>query len=103
MDYVHSSGPSTQGSFDERPRRKRRGILKTRFDFTPQAAGNQTRKRLKLGIVALASVGVLLALDYFPRFFPARCHNFLGAFPLAMIAFAYIVYQCALTGREGIR
>jgi hypothetical protein len=30
----------------ERPRRKRRGILKTRFDFTPQAAGNQTRKRL---------------------------------------------------------
>jgi ATP-dependent exoDNAse (exonuclease V) alpha subunit len=31
---------------NERPRRKRRGILKTRFDFTPQAAGNQTRKRL---------------------------------------------------------
>jgi multisubunit Na+/H+ antiporter MnhG subunit len=50
---------------------------------------------LKLGIVTLASVGVQLALDYFPRLFPARCHNYLGAFPLAMIAFAYIVYQCA--------
>jgi hypothetical protein len=48
-----------------------------------------------LGVVALASVSVLLAWDYFPQFFPARSHDFLGAFPLAMIAFAYIVYQCA--------
>jgi uncharacterized membrane protein len=48
-----------------------------------------------LGVVALASVGVLLAWDYFPHLFPARSHDFLGAFPLAMIAFAYIVYQCA--------
>jgi hypothetical protein len=48
-----------------------------------------------IGIVALASVGVLLAWDSFPRLFPARSHDFLGAFPLAMIAFAYIVYQCA--------
>ena len=48
-----------------------------------------------LGVVALASVGVLLAWDYFPHLFPARSHDFLGAFPLAMIAFAYIVYQGA--------
>ena len=48
-----------------------------------------------LGVVTLASVGVLLASDAFPRLFPARSHNFLGAFPLAMIAFAYIFYQSA--------
>jgi len=49
---------------------------------------------LILGVVTLASVAVLLAWDAFPRLFPARAHNYLGAFPLAMIAFAYIVYQC---------
>jgi O-antigen ligase len=48
-----------------------------------------------LGVVALVSIGVLLAWDAFPRLFPARSHDFLGAFPLAIIAFAYIVYQCA--------
>lgn len=48
-----------------------------------------------LGVVALASVGVLLAWDAFPRLFPAKSHDFLGAFPLAMIAFAYIAYQGA--------
>jgi hypothetical protein len=48
-----------------------------------------------LGLVMLASVGVLLAWDAFPRLFPPKSHNFLGAFPLAMIAFVYIVYQCA--------
>ena len=48
-----------------------------------------------LGVVALAGVGVLLARDAFPRLFPARSHDLLGAFPLAMIAFAYIVYQSA--------
>jgi uncharacterized membrane protein len=48
-----------------------------------------------LGAVTLASVAVLLASDAFPRLFPARSHNYLGAFPLAMIAFAYIVYQSA--------
>jgi peptidoglycan/LPS O-acetylase OafA/YrhL len=47
-----------------------------------------------LGVVALASVGVLLAWDYYPHLFPTRSHDFLGAFPLAMIASAYIVYQC---------
>jgi hypothetical protein len=48
-----------------------------------------------LGVITLAGVGVLLAWDAFPRLFPARAHDFLGAFPLAMIAFAYLVYQSA--------
>jgi len=47
------------------------------------------------GVVTLASIAMLLAWDAFPRLFPARSHDFLGAFPLAMIAFAYIVYQCS--------
>jgi multisubunit Na+/H+ antiporter MnhG subunit len=48
-----------------------------------------------LGLVTLASVGVLFAWDAYPRLFPARAHDVLGAFPLAMIAFAYLVYQSA--------
>jgi hypothetical protein len=48
-----------------------------------------------LGVVTLASVGVLFARDAFPRLFPAKAHDFLAAFPLAMIAFAYLVYQTA--------
>jgi hypothetical protein len=63
--YLHSPGPSPQDTFG---------------DF---------------GVVALAGVGVLLAWDCFPHFVPARSHDFLGAFTLAMIALAYLVYQCA--------
>jgi hypothetical protein len=48
-----------------------------------------------LGVITMASVGVLLAWDAVPGVFPARAHNFLGAFPLAMIAIAYLVYQAA--------
>lgn len=48
-----------------------------------------------LGAITLASVGVLFAWDIFPRIFPANAHNILGAFPLAMIAIAYLVYQSA--------
>jgi uncharacterized membrane protein len=40
-------------------------------------------------------VGVLLIWDAFPQLFPARAHEILASFPLAMIALAYIVYQCA--------
>ena len=50
---------------------------------------------LMLGVITLASVVVLFVWDAFPRLFPAKAHNFLGAFPLAMIAFAYLVYQTA--------
>jgi hypothetical protein len=46
-----------------------------------------------LGIVTLASVVVLFAFDIAPGRFPARAHDWLGAFPLAMIAVAYLVYQ----------
>jgi hypothetical protein len=48
-----------------------------------------------LGIITLVSVGMLLALDVHPALFPASAHVFLGAFPLAMIAFAYLLYQTA--------
>ena len=48
-----------------------------------------------LGIVTLASVGVLFVWDTFPGLFPARSHNFLAAFSLAMIAVAYLAYQIA--------
>jgi hypothetical protein len=48
-----------------------------------------------LGLLALAVVGALFLWDAFPEHFPARSHDFLGAFPLAAIAFAYLVYQSA--------
>jgi peptidoglycan/LPS O-acetylase OafA/YrhL len=50
---------------------------------------------LVLGLVTLISVGVLLAWDVNPKFFPARAHDFLAAFPLAMIAITYLLYQSA--------
>jgi hypothetical protein len=48
-----------------------------------------------LGVVTLAGVGVLLAWDVLPGLFPANAHNLLAAFPLVMIACAYLVYQVA--------
>lgn len=45
------------------------------------------------GVVTLASVLVLFVWDAFPRLFPARAHDVLGALPLALIAFAYLAYQ----------
>lgn len=48
-----------------------------------------------LGVITLASVVVLFAWDAFPRLFPAKAHNLLAAFPLTMIALAYLVYQTA--------
>ena len=50
---------------------------------------------LILGVVTLIGVGVLLAWDVNPKFFPPRAHDFLGAFPLVMIAIAYLLYQSA--------
>ncbi|MGP0016964.1 MAG: hypothetical protein ACLPHP_00230 [Candidatus Sulfotelmatobacter sp.] len=46
-----------------------------------------------LCIVTLVSVGVLLVWDLLPGMFPARAHDFLAAFPLAMIACACLVYE----------
>ena len=48
-----------------------------------------------LGVITLIGVAVLLVWDAYPALFPAHAHDLLGAFPLAMIAFAYIVYQSA--------
>lgn len=48
-----------------------------------------------LGVLTLASVGVLLAWDGAPRMFSARAHDYLGAIPLALIAVAYLAYQVA--------
>jgi hypothetical protein len=45
--------------------------------------------------LALASVVVLFVWNAVPQFFPARTHDFVGAFSLAMIAVAYLVYQFA--------
>src|SRR5271165_3196885 len=48
-----------------------------------------------LGAVTLAGVALLLVWDVAPQLFPPRSHDFIAAFPLAMIAFAYLVYQLA--------
>jgi uncharacterized membrane protein len=48
-----------------------------------------------LATVTLVSVGVLLVWDASPRLFPAGAHDVLAAFPLAMIALAYLLYQTA--------
>lgn len=48
-----------------------------------------------LGVVTLASVGVLFAWDALPGLFPPGSHDVLAAFPLAMIALAYFLYQAA--------
>lgn len=46
-----------------------------------------------LGVVTLAGVGVLLLWDILPRLFPAGAHDFLAAFPLALIACACLVFH----------
>ena len=50
---------------------------------------------LVFGAVTLVFVVVLLAWDVRPQSFPARAHDILAAIPLALIAFAYLVYQSA--------
>jgi hypothetical protein len=46
-----------------------------------------------IGLLTLASVGVLLTWDAFPALFPAQAHDVLGALPLVAIAIAYLVQQ----------
>jgi hypothetical protein len=36
---------------------------------------------------------MLFVWDVYPTLFAASAHDYLGAFPLAMIAFAYLLYQ----------
>ena len=56
---------------------------------------SRTRRGLPvaLGAVTLAGVAALLVWDACPGWFPAGAHDALGAFPLAMIAVAYLAYQ----------
>lgn len=46
-----------------------------------------------LAVLALAGVAALALWDFFPAPFPPRAHDFLGAFPLALIALAYLAHQ----------
>ena len=46
-----------------------------------------------LGVITLGSVLLLLIWDAFPKGFPVRAHNALGALPPALIAVAYLIYQ----------
>jgi hypothetical protein len=48
-----------------------------------------------VGVITLVAIAVLLTWDALPRYFPARAHDYLAAFPLATIALAYLVYQTA--------
>jgi peptidoglycan/LPS O-acetylase OafA/YrhL len=48
---------------------------------------------LILGMITLASVVVLLVWDAQPALFSARAHDVLAAFPLGLIAVAYLAYQ----------
>jgi hypothetical protein len=48
-----------------------------------------------LGLVTLVGVGALLTWDVIPTIFPAKAHNLLAAFPLGIIAIAYLLYQRA--------
>ena len=48
-----------------------------------------------LGVLTLATVGLLLLWDIAPGLFPLRAHDILGAVPLALIAIAYLAYQVA--------
>ena len=53
-----------------------------------------------LGVIALASVGALAAWNFFPALFPPHAHELLGAFPLGVIAFAYLAHQVVVRRSE---
>jgi hypothetical protein len=57
------------------------------------STGLQRAVPLTLGVVTLAGVGVLLLWDIVPKHFPAGSHDFLAAFPLAMIACVWLVHE----------
>jgi len=54
-----------------------------------------------LGILTLAAVVLLFVQDAEPQLFPGRSHEFLAAFSLAMISFAYLIFQ--LLRRSGLK
>jgi len=60
--------------------------------FFPVVQYKKSRKVFVVfGLVALAASVALLLWDAFPGLFPARAHDFLGAFPLAIIALVYLI------------
>jgi multisubunit Na+/H+ antiporter MnhB subunit len=61
--------------------------MSTRLKQAPRALS------VALVVATVASILVLFAWDRFPQSFPARSHDVLAAFPLALIAVAYLVYQ----------
>lgn len=56
---------------------------------------SRTRKLvpLILGVVTLGGVAALLVWDAMPAKFPARSHDYLAAFSLAVIALAFLVFR----------
>jgi len=61
--------------------------MKTHLDRAHRAAP------VFLGVLTLGAVMALFVWDARPELFPAGAHDFLGAFPLALIALAYLLYQ----------
>jgi hypothetical protein len=62
-------------------------VMRTRVDRPRRAIP------VTLGALTLGSVALLLIWDGFPKRFPARAHDVLGALPLGLIALAYLVHQ----------
>ena len=62
-----------------------------------QTANDRIRRLipLSLGVATLGGVGLLFLEDAVPRLFPTGSHIVFSAFPLAMIALAYVVFQLA--------
>lgn len=56
---------------------------------------DQTRRAIPvvLGGITLMGVVLLFVWNFSPAYFPAGAHDFLAAFPLAMIALAYLIYK----------
>ncbi len=48
-----------------------------------------------LGCLTLGGTAALFVWDWKPGWFPPHAHDWLGAFPPALIALAYLVYQQA--------
>jgi hypothetical protein len=67
--------------------------------------GLQRAVPLTLGVVTLAGIGLLLLWDILPKPFPARSHDFLAAFPLAMTACVWLVHEVArrAAGKEVLK
>lgn len=66
--------------------------MSTHLDHARRGSGRWSLPVI-LCIVTLASISVLLLWDARPGLFPVRAHDFLAAFPLALIACACLAYE----------